>query len=113
MALDRRITVRVVTPGNERNTFGEPIPGEFTDYLLWAEQRGAGSVDSLDPSIAGSLVLAVRQYSVRWFTELSVSSIDRVGVIDENGNAWRASNIVESDARRRLIYIEVTREVAD
>ena len=111
MALDRRITVRVVTPGNERNMFGEPVVGSFTDYLLWAEQRGAGSVDSLDPSVFGELVLAARQYTLRWFDELSIANIARVGVIDENGNAWRATNIVESDARRRLIYIEVIREI--
>ena len=109
MALDRRITIRIGDGAGTRNIFGEFIPGDFTDYEVWAEQRGAGSADV--ESAGGTVVQAARGYTVRWFQELNVANIAFVTVIDEDGFNWNAENITESDARRRLIYIETVRQV--
>ena len=111
MALDRRITVRIGDGAGERNMFGEFIPGAFVDYVVWAEQRGAGSADA--ETAGGTVVQAARSYTVRWFSELAVANIAFVTVIDEDGFNWNAENISESDARRRLIYIETIRAVLE
>ena len=111
MPLDRRITVRIGDGAGTRNQFGEFMPGDFTDYPLWAEQRGAGSADA--ETAGGTVVQAARGYTVRWFQELAVANIVFVTVIDEDGFNWNAENISESDARRRLIYIEAIRAVLE
>ena len=112
MALDRRVTVRIAVAGSGRNVFGEAVETtEYTDYPLWAERAGAGSIDQ--NTAGGVIVLAARRYTVRYFKELALANITDVGVIDEFGHNWNAENITESDARRRLIYIETVREVAE
>ena len=91
MALDRRITVRIGVAGSGRNVFGEAV--ETTELTR--------------------TVLAARRYTVRWFKALALANITDVGVIDEFGHNWNAENITESDARRRLIYIETVRQVVE
>lgn len=106
MAFDRRITVRIESEAT-LNQFNEPIPGPVTDYPRWAEQRSAGSVDQATGG--GVVIVASRSFTVRDFVELRNAPINFVSVVDEDGQAWDAENIVLSDARRRFIIIETTR----
>ena len=108
MPLDRRITVRIAAEGM-RNDQGEYVPGATTDYAVWSEQRGAGSVDSLTG--AGERVTAVRSFTVRYFEALARARIDNVSVVDEHGFAWNSENVTLSDARRRFIEISALRAV--
>ena len=102
MALDRRITVRIGVAGSGRDVFGEDVETtEYTDYPLWAERAGAGSIDQ--STGGGVIVLAARRYTVRYFKELALANIQDVGVIDEFGHATGTPRTsTESDARRRL-----------
>ena len=109
MPLDRRITIRIL-PEQTRNTFGEDVEGVPAEFAVWAEQTGAGSADTATPG--GLIVSAARNYVVRWFMQLVHANIAYVSVRDADGNIWDAENIGESDARRRLIFIECIRNVS-
>ena len=108
MALDRRITIRIRAEGT-RDGHGEYVPGAVTEYPVWAEQRGAGSADTVTPQ--GTEVTAVRAYTVRHFEALAEAPISRVDVVDHRGHVWNAENITLSDARRRFIDISALRAV--
>ena len=106
MALDRRVTVNIRAP-DTRNEFGEHVPGEVTAYPLWAEQRGAGSVDVEE--VGGVELRHSRSYTVRYFVEAARAGIDGVSIVDADGDTWNAESIIESDARRRFLVIQAVR----
>lgn len=108
MALDRRITVKISGEGF-RDEHGEYQPGPVTDYPLWADQAGAGSVDT--ETSAGIVITAARTYTVRWFEELISATIPNVAIVDDLGHTWNADSVSESNARRRYISISAVREV--
>ena len=106
MALDRRITI-------QRNTGARDAYGEFrNDWQdltgVWAQQSGAGSVDAEGES--GVLILASRNYTIRYRSDLLSTEINILRVVDANGNIWNIESIVESDSRKRFIQIETVRE---
>ena len=107
MPLDRRITV-IITADGEYDQYGEFQPGVPVEYPMWAEQRGAGSVDTNTPG--GIYVSAVRSYTVRYSAALVDASIATVTIRDADGNIWNADSISESDARKRYIGIDALRE---
>ena len=108
MPLDRRITV-IITPEGEYSEFGEFEEGTPVPYPMWAEQRGAGSVDTNTPG--GIFVSGVRSFTVRYFAALANASIATVSIRDADGNIWNADSLSESDARKRYIGIDAVREV--
>ena len=50
---------------------GEYIPGPETDYEVWADESGAGSIDT--PTVGGLVLTSGRTFLVRWFRELAVA----------------------------------------
>ena len=92
-----------------RNDFGEFEPGAITEYPVWADQAGAGSVDT--ETSAGIVITAARTYTVRWFEELITATIPNVAIVDDLGHTWNADSVSESNARRRYISISAVREV--
>ena len=104
--LDRRITI-------QRNTGARGAYGEFRDdwqnlASVWAQQSGAGSVDAEGES--GVLILASRNYTIRYRSDLLTTDINILRVVDADMNVWNIESIVESDSRKRFIQIECVRE---
>lgn len=109
MPLDRRITI-------ERNYGDVNMAGEFVDDWrelagVWAQQAGAGAVDADTDS--GVVTTAVRNYTVRWRSDLQSLSPSVLRIRDNSGAIWEVDVVSESDARRRFLTIQCIREVAD
>ena len=105
MPLDRRITVTLTAPG-DRDSTGRYVPGDPTDYNLWATRESAGSDDAEDGGLLVSQVVA--RWTVRYFAALAEA--DSRDVTVTAGNAiWNCDSIEESDARRRFITLECGR----
>ena len=102
--LDRRITINIQAEGEYVR--GEYVPGDVTPFNVWAQQRGAGSVD-ID-TIGGVAIAQSRVYIVRWFQALEDATVNRVSVI-AGGVTWNVENIAESSARQRFFSIETVR----
>lgn len=108
MPLDTPITIHLEAIGHRDNA-GEYVHGPVTDYPLWADQRGAGSVDTLTSS--GTVVTEVRTFGVRWFRELEIHRTDLITLTDGEGSEWDIESIASSDERRRSIQMTCTRRV--
>ena len=106
MPFDTRITIQIQAEGY-RNEFGEYQEGAVTDYSVWADESGAGSIDS--PTEGGLIVTSGRTFLVRWFRELAVAPESFVKITDNLGQSWYSDGISLSDARRRFIVINAAR----
>ena len=106
MALDRRITIKIEAIGT-RDSNGTYIPGPVAEYPVWAERRSAGSSDQA--TSGGFITQSAQNYIVRWFQALELADISLVEVEDEFGITWDADSVSPSDARRRLITLQVLR----
>ena len=103
--LDRRITI-------ERNHAGWNEYGEYSDdwqpvATVWAQQNAAGLSDV--ETEAGVVVSAVRNYSIRWRSDLHAVSPAVLRVRDAAGTLWMVDSLQESDARRRFLSIQCVR----
>ena len=108
MPLDRRITIQ--RNDGERDERGE-FMDDWQDFAgVWAQQSGAGSVDSETPG--GVLIISSRNYTVRYRSDLLSTDLNILRIVDADGNIWNIENIVESDSRKRFVQIETIREVA-
>ena len=86
---------------------GEYIPGPETDYEVWCDESGAGSIDT--PSVGGLVLTSGRTFLVRWFRELALAPESFVSITDNLGQNWYSDGISVSDARQRFIVINAGR----
>ena len=106
MPFDTIITIHIEALGM-RDEHGEYVPGPVTDYEVWADETGAGSIDT--PTVGGLIVTAGRTFLVRWFRELAVTFDPFVTITDNLGQTWYSDGISVSDARQRFIIINAGR----
>ena len=106
MPFDTPITLHLEALGT-RDNHGEYVPGPITDYPLWADQRGAGSTDTLTST--GTFTTEVRTFTVRWFRELEIHQTDLIRLTDGAGSLWDIESVASSDERRRYITMFVHR----
>lgn len=106
MPLDRRITIQ--EDRGTRNMHGEFVH-DWQDFAsVWAERRGAGSVDS--PTEGGILVLEAVTFTVRYTSTLAALDMALIRILDAAGTVWNPESIAESDRRRRFLTFTATRE---
>ena len=135
MALDRRLIIQEMS--EVRNDFGE-VSGLWTDVaVVWAERRGAGTVDVEEEG--GVVELESATWTVRWTSRLARLRIANTRLISVfqsepftlNGeiltlsgspltwgptadvNRWNVEGIQESDRRRRFLEFRAVRENCD
>ena len=106
MSFDTIITVWIAELGT-RDEHGEYVPGEAIPYEVWADESGAGSIDT--PTEGGLIITSGRTFLVRWFQELAVALDTFVTVTDNLGQTWYSDGIGVSDARQRFIVINAGR----
>ena len=106
MPFDTIITINIGSLG-DYDEHGEYQPGPVTSYEVWADESGAGSIDT--PSVGGAVITAGRTFLVRWFQELAVTLDTFITITDNLGQTWYSDGISVSDARQRFIVINAGR----
>ena len=107
MALDRRITIQQIT--ETRDDFGE-TQETVTDLAnVWAERRGAGSVDV--ESEGGVQELESVTWTVRFTTQLAALTPNFIQIMDSELHVWNVEGISESDSRRCFLTMRTVREI--
>ena len=125
MPLDTPITIRLEAEGRRADEQdvadgvmidgmlvipGDYIPGPVTEYPVWSDQTNSGSTDTVTG--AGSVVVEVRTFTVRWFTELADHRTDLITLNDEYGNRWDIESVGIGRDRRRALQIVASKYLA-
>ena len=100
--LDRPVTLRL-REGDSRNEHDEHVPGAWREFRIWAAYQEGGSYDQLGES--GTRVTSVRNFTVRYRSDLAATPPERVEIVDEEGVPWTAEGVDPSDVRRRFLTI--------
>ena len=100
--LDRPVTLRLRNEGY-RDTLDEYVPGAWRETRIWAAVQEGGSYDQLGES--GTRVTSVRNFTVRYRSDLAATPPERVEIVDEEGVPWTVEGVDPSDVRRRFLTI--------
>ena len=114
MPLDRRITIKVTTPGM-RNEFGEFVPGQTLMLPVWVTRLDSRDTFSFDGGSGLAEVARRRVYRVRWRSDIAGADPTNVTVTpDDGGDSIQTESIAEfsgrdGDIRRRWLDVTLKR----